>query len=98
MSFWTRVFLGVHVRVGVGRGVGLLWCRFVKGCRLELGRRRLSRSWVPATLPTPRTLLAGLEVLSLTVCDPFRTAFEVSAEEVTNAVCVFETWDVNGQS
>jgi hypothetical protein len=41
--------------------------------------------------------LVGFEVLDLAVCDPLRAALEIGAEEVADAIGVFEALDVDGE-
>jgi hypothetical protein len=93
-GWWMACGAVVGEEFGVGEG----WNSFiVRGCGIEFGWCGLDRCGVPAALPAPGALLAGFEVLDLTVGDPFWAALEVGAEEVADTVCVFEATDVNRQ-
>jgi hypothetical protein len=70
--------------VVVGRGV-----EFCGSC--------LCRRGIPGTLPAPGAVLGGFEVGGLAVGDPFWAALEVGAEEIADAVGMFEAADVDGE-
>lgn len=42
-------------------------------------------------------MLTGFEEVGLAVGDPFGTAFQVGAEEIAHAFCMFETLDIDGE-
>jgi hypothetical protein len=63
----------------------------------EFGKCAGKRCRVPCALPAKGALLDGFQVFGLTVCNPVWTAFQVCAEEVTDAIGELEGLHVEGE-
>lgn len=84
--------LCICTRAGLRSRVAGRWGRGV-----ELDGRCQGRGGVPRALPAPGALLRGFEEGGLAVGDPVWAAFEIGAEEVAHALCVFESLGVDGK-